>query len=139
MSGPILALVSISGGAPERASLEALTLARRLAADTGSALEALLVADPAAARAAAGAVAGFGVAAALAVEKPSLTADHPDGWAEAVVQAISARQAAAVVGPGTECGNDLLARVAARMSLPMRSAGGSATRMPPPFAACSSA
>jgi electron transfer flavoprotein alpha subunit len=119
MSGPILALVSISGGAPERASLEALTLSRRLAADTASALEALLVADPAAARAAAGALAGFGVAAALAVENPSLTADHPDGWAEAVVQAISARQAAAVVGPGTERGNDLLARVAARMSLPM--------------------
>ena len=29
MSGPILALVAITGGAPERASLEALALARR--------------------------------------------------------------------------------------------------------------
>jgi electron transfer flavoprotein alpha subunit len=119
MSGPILALVTISGGAPERASLEAMTFARRLATDTGSALEVVLVADPAAARAAAATLAGFGVAAAFAVEHPSLSADHPDAWAEAIVQAIAARQAVAVVGPGTERGNDLLARVAARMSLPM--------------------
>jgi electron transfer flavoprotein alpha subunit len=119
VSGPILAIVTISGGAPERASLEALTFARRLAADTASPLEAVLVADPAAARAAAGSLAGFGVTAAFAVEHPSLTADHPDGWAEAVVQAISSRQAAAVVGAGTERGNDLLARVAARLSQPL--------------------
>jgi electron transfer flavoprotein alpha subunit len=119
MSGPIVALVTISGGAPERASLEALALARRLAADTGSALEAILVADPAAARTAVATLAGFGVGTAVIVENPSLTADHPDGWAAAVVQAIAARQAFAVVGAGTERGNELLARVAARMSLPM--------------------
>ncbi|HEY8987802.1 MAG TPA: electron transfer flavoprotein subunit alpha/FixB family protein, partial [Candidatus Limnocylindrales bacterium] len=45
--------------------------------------------------------------------------DHPDGWAAAIAQVVEARGPAAVVGAGTERGNDLLARVAARMSLPM--------------------
>jgi electron transfer flavoprotein alpha subunit len=119
MSGPILALVTIAVGAPERSSLEALSFARRLAADSGSALEVLLVAEPAVARTALPALAGLGVSAALSVEHPSLTVDHPDAWAAAVMQAISARQAVAVVGPGTERGNDLLARVAAGLSLPL--------------------
>lgn len=119
MSGPILALVTITAGAPERASLEALSLARGLAKASGSALEAVLVADPATARAAVAALTGSGVGVAIIVEHPSLTTDHLDGWAEAVVQAITARGPAAVVGAGTERGNDLLARVAARMGLPM--------------------
>jgi electron transfer flavoprotein alpha subunit len=119
MSGPIFALVVISGGMPERASLEALSVARRLAADTGGALEALLIADDAAARSSAATLAGSGVTTALVVANDQLTADHPDGWAAAVAQAIEARGAVAVVGAGTERGNELLARVAARMGLPM--------------------
>ena len=119
MSGPILALVTIVAGVPERSSLEALSLARRLAADSGAALEAVLVADGGTARSAAPALAGSGVTAAIVVEHATLTADHPDGWAAALAQVIEARAPAAVVGAGTERGNDLLARVAARMNLPM--------------------
>jgi electron transfer flavoprotein alpha subunit len=119
MTAPILALVSITGGVPERASLEALGLARRLAADTGGPLEALLLADEPTARSAAAALAGSGVAVALVVVHGQLTADHPDGWAAAVAQVVAARGPAAVVGAGTERGNDLLARVAARMGVPM--------------------
>jgi len=119
MSGPILALVAITGGAPERASLEALALARRLASDTGAALEAVLIADEAAARSAAASLAGCGVTTAVVVTHDQLTADHPDGWAAAVAQVVEARAPAAVVGAGTERGNELLARVAARLGLPM--------------------
>ena len=119
MTAPIVALVAVTGGIPERASLEALGLARRLAADTGAALEAVLVADGPAARAAATTLAGSGATTAVVVDHPGLTADHPDGWAAAVAQVIERRGPAAVVGAGTERGNDLLARVAARMSLPM--------------------
>jgi electron transfer flavoprotein alpha subunit len=119
MSGPILALVTISGGVPERASLEALALARRLAADTGGVLEAVLVADEAAGRAAATSLAGSGVNTALVVQHDQLTTDHPDGWAAALGQVVERRAPAAVVGAGTERGNELLARVAARMGLPM--------------------
>jgi electron transfer flavoprotein alpha subunit len=119
MSGPVLALVAISAGAPERASLEALGLARGLAAASGSPLEVLLVAGSSDARSAAGTLAGSGVTTAVVVEHPSLSLDHPDGWAAAVTQVIAAREPSAVVGAGTERGNDLLARVAARIGLPL--------------------
>jgi electron transfer flavoprotein alpha subunit len=119
MSGPVLAVATLAGGALDRGSLEALTLARTLAADLGSALEVVLVADAGAARQAAAALAGRGVTAALVVDEERLTTDHPDGWAAAVAQAAEARGAAAVVGPGTERGNELLARAAIRLDVPL--------------------
>ena len=119
MSGPILALVNVAGGVADKASLEALSLARTLAKDSGAALEAVLLAEAPAARTAAASLAGSGVTTAVVVEHRGLTADHPDGWAAAIAQVVEARGPTAVVGAGTERGNDLLARVAARMSLPM--------------------
>jgi len=119
MSGPILALVNVAGGVADKPSLEALSLARTLARDSGAALEAVLLAEAPAARTAAASLAGSGVTTAIVVEHPGLTADHPDGWAAAIAQVVEARGPAAVVSAGTERGNDLLARVAARMSLPM--------------------
>lgn len=119
MSGAILALVAAPAGVPDRASLEALALARRLAADSGAALEAILVAEPPDARAAVPALAGSGVTTAVVVDHPTLTLEHPDGWASAIRQVVEGRGAAAVVGPGTDRGNELLARVAARMGLPL--------------------
>jgi electron transfer flavoprotein alpha subunit len=119
MIAPILALVTITAGLPERASLEALALARRLAADTGGALEAVLIAEEATGRAAAASLAGSGATTALDVQHDQLTTDHPDGWASALAQVVERRAPAAVVGAGTERGNELLARVAARMGLPM--------------------
>jgi len=119
MSGSVLALVNVVGGAPDKASLEALALARRLATDTGATLEALIVADGATAGAAAAALAGVSATKAIVAEHPGLTTDHPDGWAAAIAQVVETRGPAAVVGAGTERGNELLARVAARLGLPM--------------------
>jgi electron transfer flavoprotein alpha subunit len=120
VSGPVLALVSLAAGAPDRASLETLTFARGLAEQVGGPLEAVVVANGAEARAAAtGALAGRGVSSAIVVDGAGLTTDHPDGWAAAIAQVAESRDASAIVGAGTERGNDLLARVAARMDLPM--------------------
>ena len=119
MSGPILSVVTLAGGAPDRASLEALTLARSVATELGSPLEVVVAADPGEARAAVSSLAGRGVTTAVVVEHDRLTADHPDGWAAAVAGIAEARGAAAVVGPGTERGNDLLARVAVRLDVPL--------------------
>jgi electron transfer flavoprotein alpha subunit len=119
MGGPILALVTLAGGVPDRGSLEALTLARQIAADSGSPLEVVLVADAATARSAAAGLAGRGAPTAIVVEHPTLTADHPDGWAAAIAQVVDVRGATALVGIGTERGNELLARVAARLGVPM--------------------
>jgi len=119
MSAPVLALISLAGDAPDRGSLEVLRLARRLAGSLGAPLEALVVGDAGPGRAAAGSLAGSGVATALVVDHPGLTLDHPDGWAASVAQVVEARRPEAVVGIGTERGNDLLARVAARLDVPM--------------------
>jgi electron transfer flavoprotein alpha subunit len=119
MNAPVLALISLAGDAPDRGSLEVLRLARRLAGTIGAPLEALVVGDAATGRAAAGSLAGSGVTTALVVDHPGLTLDHPDGWAAAVAQVVEARRPEAVVGIGTERGNELLARVAARLDLPL--------------------
>jgi electron transfer flavoprotein alpha subunit len=121
MSGPVLALVSLGGaaGAPDRASLETLTFARGLADQLGAPMEAVVVAEASAARGAAAALVGRGLTSVVVVEHDRLTTDHPDGWAAAIAQVADSRGASAVVGAGTERGNELLARVAARMDLPM--------------------
>ncbi len=119
MSGPVLALVTLTGDAPDRGSLEVLQVARGLAADLRTSVEVLVVADAATARAAAAGLGGSGASAAIVVDHPALTLDHPDAWAAAVAQVAAGRGVEAVIGIGTERGNDLLARVAARMSLPM--------------------
>jgi len=119
MSAPVLALISLAGGVPDRGSLEAASLARQVAGELGAPLEAVLVADPASARSAAVSLAGLGLGAAIVVEHPDLTLDHPDAWAAAIAQVVEARGAVAVVGSGTERGNELLGRVAARIGQPM--------------------
>ncbi|HEY6398787.1 MAG TPA: electron transfer flavoprotein subunit alpha/FixB family protein [Solirubrobacteraceae bacterium] len=43
----------------------------------------------------------------------------PDGWAAAIVGVIEERSPAAVIAPGTDRGNEVLAHVAARLDLPM--------------------
>jgi electron transfer flavoprotein alpha subunit len=119
MSAPILAVMTIAGNVPDRGSLEALSLARGIAAATDAPLEAVLVAGGPMARSAVASLAGSGLKTAIIVEHPLLTTDHPDGWAAAVAQVIEDRGSAAVVGAGTERANDLMARVAARLHLPM--------------------
>ncbi|HEV7809416.1 MAG TPA: FAD-binding protein, partial [Candidatus Limnocylindrales bacterium] len=119
MSGPVLAVIALGPEGPERASLEALALARGVAAAAGSAVEAVFLADATTARSVAQSLAGRGITRALVVEDARLTVDHPDAWATAIAQIATARGAEAVVGAGTERGNDLLARAAARLDVPM--------------------
>ena len=119
MPGSVLAIATLAGEAVDRGSLETLTLARQIAADSGAPLETVIVADAATARPAVAALAGRGIATVIVVEHPTLTTDHPDGWAAAIGQVVEARGANVVVGPGTERGNELLARAAARLGVPM--------------------
>ncbi len=54
------------------------------------------------------------------VQAVSIDADYaPAAWAESIDEAISERQPSAVVGPGSDRGNELLAHLAARLDLPM--------------------
>jgi electron transfer flavoprotein alpha subunit len=118
MSGGVLAVVVAPGGVPDRSSLEALTVARAIAEATGGALDAVVVGGAGEASGAAAALTGRGISTVLTVDHAELTPDHPDGWGSALAQLVSGRGAATVVGPGTERGNELLARSAARLDAP---------------------
>jgi electron transfer flavoprotein alpha subunit len=54
---------------------------------------------------------------AVGIEDPS--AYSPDGWATALARAMHERGPSAVVAPGTDRGNEVLAHVAAQLDLPM--------------------
>ncbi|MFL5679224.1 MAG: electron transfer flavoprotein subunit alpha/FixB family protein [Chloroflexota bacterium] len=110
----ILTLVEHAGGRPDRLSLEALTLARRIAGASGAPLHAVLIGPGA--RDAAGGLAGQGVAAAHVVEDPRLEAYAPAAWGASVVQLIG--DASAVIAAGSDRGNEVMAHVAARTDLP---------------------
>jgi electron transfer flavoprotein alpha subunit len=110
----VLILVEHAGGAVDELSLQALALARELAA--GEPVEALL-AGPGA-RDAAGQLGAHGVATAHVAEHERLDAFAPGAWARCVGDVIERTQPRAVVAAGTNRGNEILSHVAARRDLP---------------------
>jgi electron transfer flavoprotein alpha subunit len=119
MSDAVLVVLAAPAGSIDRPSLEALAVATSLASGLGGPIEAVVVAEREAAASLAASLRGGGVTTVLVIEHPELTLDHPDGWAAALAGIVRTRQPAAVVGSGTERGNELLARVAARTGLPL--------------------
>ncbi|HKB27739.1 MAG TPA: electron transfer flavoprotein subunit alpha/FixB family protein [Candidatus Limnocylindrales bacterium] len=117
MSGPVLAFVEHAAGEPDRLSLEALTVARGLAGALGSTLDAVLVGSDAGS--AGRALGAAGVSIALVAEDARLDGYAPAAWAAAIGAAVADRSPAAVVAPGSDRGNEVLAHVAARAGLPM--------------------
>jgi electron transfer flavoprotein alpha subunit len=107
-----LVFVTTAGGAADEVSLQALALGRALAG--GGEVHALLLGDAAAA-------AGLGAWGATEVHlarHPVLVAGAPDAAARVLDELAGRLGAAAVIGPGTEAGNTVLARAAARAGLP---------------------
>ena len=104
----VVVLVEQSGGAPTDPSLQALTLARSL----GEPVHALLIKSPVD-------LSGNGVEVAHVAEHEVLETYAPEAWAAILGQLADRLQATAVFAPGTERGNEVMARVAARMALPM--------------------
>jgi len=110
----VLVLVTHADGAVDDLGRQALSLARSLAPAT---LDAVLI-GPGAASAAAG-LAGDGVATAYVPEHAALDAFAPDAWARIVADLAERAGAGAVVAPGTERMNDVMARVGARTGEPV--------------------
>ena len=112
----ILCLVESDNAKPSDLSLEALTLARRLAAQSNVALEAVAFAsaEPLAER-----LRAFGVSALQAVTHERLADYAPEAWARCLVQLCQQRQPQALLAAGSERGNEVLAHVGALMRLPM--------------------
>jgi electron transfer flavoprotein alpha subunit len=113
----ILAVVEHADGRPERLSLEMLSLARRLGADVGEPVEAVLFGGGA--TEAAGQLAGRAVSVAHVVEDERLAAFAPVAWAASLVQLMTARAPSIVLAAGSDRGNEVMAHVGARTDLPL--------------------
>ncbi len=108
-----LVLVTHADGAADDVSLQALTFARGFAA--GGPVHAVVVGGDASVAAGLGA---YGATAVHRAEHPALTSFAPDAWARIVVDLADRLGADTVVAAGTEAGNDVLARAAARTGEP---------------------
>jgi electron transfer flavoprotein alpha subunit len=109
----LLVLVEHAGGKPSDPSLQALTLAR--AYDPASPVAALLAG--AGARGAAAQLGSHGVGTAYVIEDDATEGFAPDAWAatlEAIAQEVGATS---VFAAGTDRGNEVMARLAARTGL----------------------
>ena len=113
----ILAIVEHAAGQPDRLSLEALVLARRLAADGAGPVHAVLIGEGA--RSAAAELAGQDVAVAHVAEDPRLAAFAPAAWASVVETVVGTAAPSIVLAPGSDRATEVLAHLAARMRLPM--------------------
>ncbi|MBA3877896.1 MAG: hypothetical protein C0498_13420 [Anaerolinea sp.] len=110
--GPVLVLVTASGGVADEVALQGLALGRRLA--PSGPVHALVIADEAA-------TTGLGAWGATQVHlarHAALGAQAPDAAARILDDLATQLEADIVIGPGTEAGNTILARAAARADLP---------------------
>jgi electron transfer flavoprotein alpha subunit len=132
---PILVLVEHAEGKPSDLSLQAVTLARSLAG--GEPVHAVLLGASGAD--AAPALARHGVAVAHVAEHEALgvrlaeAAFAPDAWAATLAQLSERLPASAVVAVASDRGAEVMARLAARLGLPL-AANCSAARPGPPVA-----
>jgi electron transfer flavoprotein alpha subunit len=113
----VVVWVEHDGTGPDEVSLQAVALARGYAEAAGQGLEAALVGESA--RGAAAALGGHGVGTAHVIADARLDTYAPDGWARSICRLIEGRSPSAVVAPGSERGNEVMARLAARTGRPL--------------------
>jgi len=117
VSASVLAFLEHAGGEPERLSLESLALARRIASALGASVDAVVLGSDA--EAASSRLGTYGVGLAHVATAAKFDDYAPAAWGAAIRQLMETRAPAAVVAPGSERGNEVLAHVAARAGLPM--------------------
>ena len=110
--GTVLVLVTVADGAADEVSLQALTLGRQLAG--GGPVHALLAGGATAAPS----LGEWGATQVHVADHPALDGGAPDAHARVLDDLAASLGVDAVVGPGTEQGNTILARAAARAGLP---------------------
>jgi electron transfer flavoprotein alpha subunit len=112
----VLVYLEHSDGEVDEPSLQAVTLARSYTG--GGAVEAVCACDDKS-QAPSGALAEHGVETLHVAEGDVFAAYAPRAIAEAIAELAQRLEATAVVGPGTERGNEVLAHVAALLDLPL--------------------
>jgi electron transfer flavoprotein alpha subunit len=113
----ILVLVEHDDGAPDRLSLEALTMAGRLAGVLGGTIHAAVV-GPGADRVASD-LGRYGVSTVHVVTHERLETYAPAAWAASLGAIVSGTPVAAVLAGGSERGVEVMAHLGARTGLPM--------------------
>ncbi|HZM73920.1 MAG TPA: electron transfer flavoprotein subunit alpha/FixB family protein [Candidatus Polarisedimenticolia bacterium] len=115
MSGSIV-YVEHANGAADRVSLESIALARSL----GGPVEAVVAGGPSAGLAGvAASLSAHGVSAVHVAEDARLDAFAPEALGAVIAQVVKSGSPGAVLGPGTERGNEVLSHAAARLALPL--------------------
>ena len=115
-SGPVVALIEHDRGVVPDTSFQALTFARSVAEQLGTAVEAVVIGEEA--QPLATEAASRGATKTWLVRHPELTDYGPEAWGDAMAQVTTASGAAAVVAVGTDRGNEVLAHAAAIDDLP---------------------
>jgi electron transfer flavoprotein alpha subunit len=112
----VLAFVEHEHGEPDELSLEALTLARELASDTGSTLGAVTFGPEGA-----GVAEHLGAYGVDTVHHVDVGVDGyaPRGWGESLARLVTDLGPEAVVAPGSDRGHEVLTHAAAGHDLPM--------------------
>jgi len=113
----ILGVVEHENGEPLETSLQMLTLARDVADQSDAALEAVAFGDEGAA--VADDLGTYGVEAVHHVDDGRLSPYAPEAWGAALAGMIDDLGPAAVVAPGTDRGQEVLAHAGAKRDLPM--------------------
>ena len=113
----VLAFVEHDDGEPIETSLELLTMARGLTAETGSTLAAVVIGDGGSLLA--DQLSSYGVEEIVQITHDRLDTYAPEAWGESLAQVASEREPEAVVAPGTDRGHEVLSHVGASLDLPM--------------------
>ena len=114
----VLVLVETVDGTPDRLSLEALALARDVAASIGASVDAAIIGGPGSSPAAAS-LGAYGVATAHVVESDELVSYAAGASATALGAVLATGSFDAVIAPGSERATEILAHVAARTGAAM--------------------
>ncbi len=110
----VLVLIDHEQGVVPESSLQAVTLGRALCDQAGVPLAAVVIGEGAD-----GVGLGSAVDSVWAVSHPVLSDYAPGAWGECLVQLVAREMPTAVVAPGSDRGNEVLAHVAALADLPM--------------------
>ncbi|NUM43901.1 MAG: electron transfer flavoprotein subunit alpha/FixB family protein [Anaerolineales bacterium] len=113
----IYILIEHDLGKMNKTATQGLVLARELAQRTGGALVAVLIG--AQGEAVVEPLQKYGLQKIVHITHPQLDDYAPDAWAESLVQLIGATNPDAVLAMGSERGNEVMARVGAKMNIPM--------------------
>jgi electron transfer flavoprotein alpha subunit len=113
----VLAFIEHVDGAPTMLSLEVLTMAARLARNMGVPLDAVAIGPKGAA--ARGILTSYQVATLHLVDDLRLAEYAPAAWAHTIAELADRVHPKVVIGTASDRGSEIMAHVAARMTLPL--------------------